>query len=157
MQDISKLQKGHMQHKYDVNNQTGSKKMGNSNECKTSMLDAALEHAENGTSVFPIEINGKKPLTKHGFKDATTNSEQIESWWTQWPEANIATPTGTSQGIGVTIDRDGVDNPWPKEPDSQLSLDKGVRVDTPSGGSHHHFLLPEGKSWRTSEIGRAHV
>ena len=46
-----------------------------------------------GWPVFPIVARGKRPLTKHGFKDATTNTAQISDWWAQWPDANIGTPT----------------------------------------------------------------
>lgn len=121
-------------------------------DCNTlnKMLDAALDYADMGVKVFPCKPNGKKPITRNGFKDATTDHEQIVAWWTQYSTANIATPTGNSQGIGVTIDIDGLDNPFPKNPDNQLSLDKCVSVDTPSGGSHYHALNPQGKSWRTS-------
>jgi hypothetical protein len=37
----------------------------------------------------PKEI-GKAPLTDRGVKDATTNAAQIERWWAQWPDANVA-------------------------------------------------------------------
>jgi putative DNA primase/helicase len=42
---------------------------------------------------------GKHPLTPHGFKDATTNEHQITAWWTEWPDANIATPTGAGRVV----------------------------------------------------------
>jgi hypothetical protein len=36
----------------------------------------------------------KKPLTPHGFKDATANLDQVETWWTEHPNANIGIPMG---------------------------------------------------------------
>jgi Bifunctional DNA primase/polymerase, N-terminal len=48
-------------------------------------LDAALRYANRGIPVFPCSPLDKKPLTPHGFKDATTDEAQIRAWWTQWP------------------------------------------------------------------------
>jgi RecA-family ATPase len=149
MQEYSRLQEGHIVPKCEVTKSMENTKM---DDCNTlnNMMEAALDYAEQGIPIFICKPNGKSPLTPNGFKDATTDPEIIKAWLKKHPDANIATPTGTNQGIGVTIDIDGADNLWPKKPDSQLSLDKGVSVDTPNGGSHYHFLLPEGKSWRTS-------
>ena len=41
----------------------------------------------------------KRPLTEHGFKDATSNETQIKLWWTRWPNAMIGVKTGTDSGI----------------------------------------------------------
>ncbi len=41
-----------------------------------AMLKAALAYAERGRwAVFPCKACGKKPLTEHGFLDATTDPE----------------------------------------------------------------------------------
>ena len=39
----------------------------------TAMLEAALEHARRGIPVLPVKPRGKKPVTGHAFKDATTH------------------------------------------------------------------------------------
>lgn len=57
--------------------------------------------------VFPIVARGKRPLTTHGFKDATLDADQISAWWQQWPDANLGTPTG-AEGCGYdVVDVDG--------------------------------------------------
>jgi hypothetical protein len=58
-----------------------------------TLLDAALEHADAGRRIFPVTLD-KRPRVAGGFKSATTNRQQIERWWTSWPDAGIATPTG---------------------------------------------------------------
>lgn len=63
--------------------------------------------------IFPVVSRGKKPLGQvvpHGLKDATTNPALVERWWTDHPDANIATPTGprATGGCGLdVIDADG--------------------------------------------------
>ena len=114
------------------------------------LLQAALGYAELGYRVFPCVPGTKKPLTEHGFHDATTDSSRIEAWWAQWPTANVAIST---QGM-VVIDADAVDgrpNPWlENEPEKQLALSAAPMSLTPRGGSHHIFKRPSGKSWRCS-------
>ena len=51
------------------------------------MLSSALQYAELGYPVFPCVPSGKRPLTKHGFKDATTDPEQIRAVIAGGPEA----------------------------------------------------------------------
>ncbi|MEM0969537.1 MAG: bifunctional DNA primase/polymerase [Verrucomicrobiota bacterium] len=60
------------------------------------MARAAMDYARSGWLVFPLRPKGKAPLTKHGFKDATNNREEVRSFWNRWPTANIglAIPPG---------------------------------------------------------------
>ena len=56
------------------------------------MPSAALFYGGAGVNVFPVNAE-KEPLTgRGGFKLATTDRGQIERWWTEHPEAGIATP-----------------------------------------------------------------
>lgn len=66
----------------------------------------ALTYAEQSIAVFPIEPRGKRPLTRHGFKDATTNPDTITGWWNTTPAANIGIPTGTLFDV---VDIDGIE------------------------------------------------
>jgi putative DNA primase/helicase len=54
-----------------------------------SLLTAALEYAAKGWPIFPLKPRDKTPNTPNGFKDATTDAEQIRRWWKQSPAANI--------------------------------------------------------------------
>lgn len=61
------------------------------------MLYEALEYALKQWEIFPLVPRQKRPLTAHGFEDATSNPEQIERWWRATPDANIGLrlPEGT--------------------------------------------------------------
>lgn len=99
------------------------------------MLDAALKYASWGWPVFPLKQHAKTPATRNGFKDATTNTNQITDWWTAHPQANIGTPTGNRFDV---IDIDPPDGMY-----SYLKLlkegdipDVHGQVVTASGGIH---------------------
>jgi hypothetical protein len=66
-----------------------------------TVSEAALDYARRGTPVFPCNPIDEKPLTPHGFKDATTNEAQVRAWWAQWPNAMIGAPTGPALGAWV--------------------------------------------------------
>lgn len=68
------------------------------------IAEAALDYARAGIGVFPVEPRGKRPLTRHGFKDASVDLEQIRAWWGQWPDANLGVPTGLAFDV---VDIDG--------------------------------------------------
>jgi hypothetical protein len=114
-------------------------------------LDAALEYAGAGWPVLPLR--GKKPLTQHGYKDATRDEAQIREWWTRWPDANIGVATGKVSGW-LVVD---VDTKNDKKGDVSLRaleeefgpLPKTRHSVTASGGSHYVFRMPDHpiKSW----------
>lgn len=70
------------------------------------LLNAALNYAKLGLAVFPLEERGKKPITQHGFEDASTEERQIRLWWKHNPNANIGIATGQKSGGIVVIDID---------------------------------------------------
>lgn len=70
-------------------------------------ITSALRYAEAGIPVFPCNPVNKRPLTEHGFKDATTDTFQVRAWWKQHPKAMIGAPTGAATGWWVLdIDTD---------------------------------------------------
>jgi hypothetical protein len=93
------------------------------------LLDAALVYAGWGWPVFPLKPRTKIPATAHGFKDATTNPNQIRAWWTTNPDANIGLPTGHAFDV-IDID----------VPEGPISLTKILQHDDPKTG---RGLLPD--------------
>ena len=73
------------------------------------LLRAALAYAGRGVPVFPCEPGAKRPLTRNGHWDATTDRRAIERWWRRQPSANIGLPTGKKSGI-VVLDVDALLN-----------------------------------------------
>lgn len=67
------------------------------------LADAALLYASWGWPVFPLRPGDKAPLTRHGFKDATTDPARIRRWWAETPAANIGLPTGIAFDV-IDID-----------------------------------------------------
>ena len=58
----------------------------------SDLMNAAVEYAQRGWKVFPVEQNAKHPhpkLSKGGYKCATNKLSTIKDWWTADPNANI--------------------------------------------------------------------
>jgi len=77
------------------------------------MKEWALKYAQMGLAVLPVkpprlggESPGKRSYISEWQHKATTDREQIEEWWTKWPDANIGIATGTKSGGLVVIDLD---------------------------------------------------
>lgn len=107
---------------------------------------AAVEYINRGLAVFPLKYKDKKPLTKNGCKDASTDAAVVKAWWQRWPNANVGIATGIKSGGLIVIDLDidedkGVNGyqtlrDWEREngnlPDSWQSI-------TGRGGYHLFF------------------
>jgi len=72
------------------------------------MIDGALELANAGWHIFPVQPRGKQPLVKWR-EESTNDTTKVESWWSQWPDANVGIDCGKS-GL-VVVDYDGVEAP----------------------------------------------
>lgn len=106
-------------------------------------LDRALAAARLGWHVLPCGAD-KRPLTKHGLKDATTDAAQISKWWAKHPTALPAVVAGPS-GLAIA----DFDLKGGKDGLAALSrlghpLPATWRQDTPSGGSHAFYVAPAG-------------
>lgn len=66
--------------------------------------EIAIEYANKGWGVFPLE--GKRPLTPNGVKNATDSLTKINNWWATWPNANIGIAAGEDSDLFI-VDIDG--------------------------------------------------
>jgi hypothetical protein len=111
-------------------------------DLSTVLRDAALAYAQRGWPVFPLIPGSKKPRTEHGFKDASTDPDQINQWWGKWPAANIGLQTGEV----VTFDFDVKHGGQGIDTHNKLLAECGpvetLTSTTPSGGRHLLFQSP---------------
>lgn len=107
-----------------------------------SMVECALSYARQGIKIFPLRPREKTPLTKHGYKDATSDESQIQTWWVQWPDANIGLATGRVSGL-VVID---VDGPQGEESLKSLPPMPATWEVSTGRGRHLYYRSPEGAS-----------
>ena|SRR5215210_3550502 len=70
-----------------------------------TLHNAALAYARRSVPVFPCEPGAKRPLTRNGHWDATTDPRVVGRWWRRWPTANVGIPTGKKSGV-VVLDVD---------------------------------------------------
>lgn len=118
---------------------------------------AAVAYAEEGVAIFPLTPGTKLPFAgSKGFLDATTDLDQVKTWWTDHPDANIGIATGRAAGLFV-LDVDMGDGKVGKrslrklvEKHGDLPTTRTIR--TPSGGLHFLFTYPEHAEgeWRSS-------
>lgn len=121
-----------------------------------SFKAAALAHAKNGFYVIPLIENSKRPLISDWQNRATTNPLQIDSWWSEYPNANIGIACEVSNLI--IIDLDTAKGALPPSPWKEIGVKDGndvfneicrnagdsqlfntYTVETPSGGKHLYF------------------
>jgi len=112
----------------------------------------ALWWAGRGFPVFPCSAD-KRPLTPHGFKDASTDEATIRAWWAHHPGALIGMPTGEASGIAVL----DIDMPFGPGSLTDLQAQHGdlpdtYTVRTQSGGTHHWFRTWPGAKNSASAI-----
>ena len=106
-------------------------------------LNAALSYAAAGLAVFPLRPSDKRPATRNGCKNASTDAAQIREWWTRQPDANVGIATGEKSGGLFVLDFDvdeskgenGLDtlHDWESE---HGELPETVSSETGRGGMH---------------------
>ena len=112
-------------------------------------LAFALDYLQKGYSVIPLKPSenddiGKKPyiFSWIEFQTRKPTTEEINEWWSKWPNAMIGLVCGQMAGFMV-MDTDS------KEQDDELQgyFSEGILTPiaiTPSGGKHYYFKYASG-------------
>jgi hypothetical protein len=126
------------------------------------LLSAALGYASLGWHVFPCwwikddgqcacgsaqcKSPGKHPISKlapWGQNNATIDAEPIKSWWTQYPQANIAVFLEKSSLCAIDIDpRNGGLDTIDQIEAKHGALESDLLQFTGGGGEHRVFAKP---------------
>lgn len=104
-----------------------------------SNLELALFYFDQGLQ--PIPVKNKIPLTKWGeFHHERSSREEVQEWFTSFPEADIGLVTGPVSGL-LVLDRDG------EEGAQQLvgkEVPKTWTASTINAGKHYYFRFQDG-------------
>lgn len=103
-----------------------------------ALLAAALDYAARDWPVVPIVPGGKRPLTRHGLKDATTDPDTIAEWWDRWPTANVAIATGAPGPTVIDCDGPIGRYQWSRYVD-QIGWQTSPWACTGGGGWHIYY------------------
>ena len=99
------------------------------------LLWAALAALARGWSVIPVRPRDKRPIVAwQAYQEERPTVEQLERWWTRWPEANVGIVTGAISGLVVLDWLRGV---------SQLTVSEGLFYPTgqmPFSGNYPVFF-----------------
>lgn len=112
-----------------------------------STIELALGLAKKGFHVFPVEHhpdNSKRPLTKNGHLDATTDLEQVKAWWAKHPDALPGVSVGPSGIVVADIDTKNDKDGWDSLSQAWLSIPETFSYDTSTGGTHLVYEAPAG-------------
>lgn len=126
-------------------------------------MPAAATYAEAGWPVFPVhwfdkqsarcscgrsdcDSPAKHPTTRHGFRNASTDLDQVAAWWFERPNANVGIATGAPGPDVVDVDvKAGAPGLASLEKLRAAGLLRGARavIRTPSGGLHLYYAGTE--------------
>jgi len=121
-------------------------------------LRQALAFAACGWPVLPCQPGQKIPATRHGYLDATTDTQQITAWFGGRPGWNLAVVTGAPGPDVLDVDQHGpAGNGFPafsRLLAAGLLDGASTYIRTPSGGLHVYFT---GSDQRNAHLAVHHL
>lgn len=131
-------------------------------------LDWALHLAGRGWAVFPLLPAAKQPAIRNWEQRATTDAEQITTFWSTHPNHNIGLPAGRAGLLVVDLDVPHAGHLASTDDERMRGAASGAQVlarlatqarrtipdtwtvFTPSGGTHLYFHQPNGQALRNT-------
>lgn len=104
-------------------------------------LRAALKYQGMGFSVIPCRKDKKSYVKWEQYQKKPASQDQIEAWWSRWPDANPAIICGEVSGIDV-VDVDSIDG-W-KTIQDLLPDSLQIPTTKTAKGYHLYFLHTPG-------------
>ena len=103
------------------------------------LRDAALAYARSGLSVFPLPPDSKQPPRIQWTPNQTKawGEREINEWWAEHPNDNIAIATGRLSGVSV-LDVDGKKG-LASLKEAKVSPPETYTVETPNAGWHLYY------------------
>jgi len=118
----------------------------------------ALAYARRGWPVFPCLPGQKIPATRHGYRDASTDEQQITGWFGRGFTWNLAIATGAPGPDVLDVDQHGLAGngfaAFGQLRRAGLLEGAAAYVRTPSGGLHAYFA---GSDQRNGRLPRCHL
>jgi Bifunctional DNA primase/polymerase, N-terminal/Protein of unknown function (DUF3987) len=115
------------------------------------MLEWLKIYTNLGWALFPCSRKTKKPITKHGFLDASLNWTQVEEWYREYPHCAWGVATSADRGV-IDIDpRNGGSESLAALIAEHGPIPSTPKVKTGSGGVHYWLRFPPGT--RSGKIG----
>ncbi len=100
-------------------------------------MQAALKYSELGFSVIPVKQNKRPYIEWTEFQHRRAGKPEIEAWWKEWPDANVAIVAGIQSGVDIIdADTEEARNSIQEFLPDSLSV---PTVKTPKGW-HYYFL-----------------
>src|SRR5580704_10105967 len=123
-----------------------------------AILRQALAYARRDWPVFPCLPGQKIPATRHGFRDATTDEQQITGWFGHGASWNLAIATGAPGPDVLDVDQHGPAGngyaAFARLRAARLLTGASGYVRTPSGGLHAYFT---GSAQRNGHLPAQHL
>jgi hypothetical protein len=121
-------------------------------------LGRALAYARHGWPVFPCLPGQKIPATRHGYRDATTDQQQITDWFGRGSSRNLAIATGAPGPDVLDVDQHGPAGngyaAFNRLRRAGLIDGAAAYVRTPAGGMHAYFT---GSGQHNGRLPRHHL
>jgi len=111
---------------------------------KTKLSSAALWYIKYNWHIFPCVPNGKQPLTKNGYKDASIDPEIVAGWWEKWPDANIGLACSLSEVVALDGDPHHYDDQSREFMATLTQEYPTASQSTPTRGNHLIYTIPAG-------------